>query len=66
MKIQFHSEFGEKVENKEHKKWKDEHQVLLKWAKENNSCPSCGATLVKDDILFDRGFKCGIDCEYCN
>lgn len=53
-----------KPRNKLEWKWYYEHQTQLKRAKETNTCPSCGRSLI-GIMLYDRGYRYGLECEYC-
>ena len=47
------------------KQWYEDHKELLKVAETENICPACKRKLLKNELLFDRGYQYGIECEYC-
>lgn len=51
--------------NRVERMWLKQHQQELLLAQQKNICPSCGAKLSKDSVLFDHGYKYGIECENC-
>ena len=45
-------------------RFQKEHEEALAKCLKEETCP-CGQKLSKDDTLYDRGWNCGIECEYC-
>ncbi|KEI10825.1 hypothetical protein Z957_12315 [Clostridium sp. K25] len=52
-------------QNKREQMWLKQHQKELKLAQKNGACPSCGAKLSENSVLFDHGYKYGFECEKC-
>lgn len=50
---------------KKERLWYLEHEKQLNWARESQKCPSCNAKLDGNLLLYDHGYKCGLECEFC-
>lgn len=46
-------------------KLKQIHERELLRAKESGKCPACGATLDHVNMLRDRGWRYGVECDCC-